>query len=109
MPGIHVLEQQESRGWPGRSPAMTSSSISPKQRAVIPQDHPRGVVAGRAGDTAAGMRAAAAVIKTLQRAAIIGMAEHRPRREQLIERQRAVEDVSAKQPELALEVERRKD
>jgi hypothetical protein len=34
-----------------------------KQRAMIPQDHPRGVVAGRAGDAAAGMSAGTAVIK----------------------------------------------
>src|SRR3984885_8032650 len=91
MPGIHVLAQQGRRGWPGRSPAMTSLSVSPKQRAVILQDHPRGVVAGGAGDATAGMCAAAAVIKTLPRAAIIGMAEHRARGEQLIQGQRAVE------------------
>src|SRR5580698_1525995 len=53
-----------------------------KQRAVIPQDRLRGVVAGRAGDAAAGMGAGAAVIEPLQRPAIVGVSEHRPGREQ---------------------------
>src|SRR5258707_11911988 len=82
---------------------------SPKQRPVIPQNHARGVVAGGAGDAAAGMRAAAAMVEPLQRPAIIGMAEHRPRREQLIERQRAVKNIAAEQAELALQIERRQN
>ena len=36
-----------------------------KQRAVIPEDHARCVVSGGAGDAAAGMGAAAAVIEAL--------------------------------------------
>jgi hypothetical protein len=36
-----------------------------KQPAMIAQDHLRGVVAGRAGDAAAGMGAGTAVIKPL--------------------------------------------
>ena len=58
---------------------------SPKQRPVIPQDRTRGVVAGGAGDAAAGMGAGAAMVEPLQRPAIIGVAEHRPRREQLVQ------------------------
>ena len=42
----------------------TGLSTASKQRAVISKDHPRGVVAGGAGDAAAGMRATAAVIET---------------------------------------------
>src|SRR5258708_34434119 len=82
---------------------------SPKQRPVITQDHARGVVAGGAGDAAAGMRAAAAMVEPLQRPAIIGVAKHRPRREQLIERQRAMKNIAAEQAELALQVERREN
>src|SRR5260221_1540732 len=82
---------------------------SPKQRPVIAQNHAGGVVAGGAGDAAAGMRAAAAMVEPLQRPAIIGVAEHRPRREQLIERQRAMKDIAAEQAELALQIERRED
>src|SRR5947208_4439418 len=82
---------------------------SPKQRPVIAQNHARGVVAGGAGDAAAGMGAAAAMVEPLQRPAIIGVAEHWPRREQLIERQRAVKNIAAEQPELALQIERRED
>src|SRR5258708_28221629 len=78
---------------------------SPKQRPVIPQNHPRGVVAGGAGDAAAGMRAAAAMVEPFQRPAIIGVAEHRPRREQLIERQRAMKHIAAEPAELALHIQ----
>ncbi len=67
----------------------------------------RRVVGGGAGDAAAGVGARAAMVEALQRPAIIGVAQHRPRREQLIERQRAVKDVAAEQAELPLEVERR--
>src|SRR4030088_3754679 len=78
----------------------------PKQRPVIPKDHAGGVVAGRAGDAAAGMRAGTAMVEALQRSAIIGVAEHRPRREQLVQRQRTMEDIAPEQAELALQVER---
>src|SRR5579872_3504251 len=74
--------------------------LSTKQRAVIRQDRPRGIVAGCAGDAAAGMGAGPAVIEALQGTAIIGVAEHRAGREYLVERQRAVEDVAAQEPEL---------
>src|SRR3982750_1028845 len=37
------------------------------------------------------------------------MAEHRPGREQLVQAQRAVEDVAAQKAELPLEIERRED
>src|SRR5258705_6797239 len=90
--------------WPPRPPIH-----SPKQRPVIPEDDARGVVAGGAGDAAAGMRAASAMVETPQGAAIIGMAEHRPRRKQLVQRQRAMKNVAAEQAELALEIERRQD
>jgi hypothetical protein len=41
----------------------TTLSTSPKQRAVIAEDHARGVVAGGAGDAAAGMGAGAAMVE----------------------------------------------
>jgi hypothetical protein len=80
---------------------------SAKQRPVISQNHPRRVVAGGAGDAAAGMGAASAMVEAFQGPAIIGVSQHRPGREQLIERKRAVKDVAAEQAELAFEVERR--
>ena len=84
-------------------------------RAVVRRDaSPRGragfrarLVPWHAGDAAAGMRTRAAHVETLQRTAIVAVAEDRPRREQLVERERAVEDVAADQAELALEIERR--
>ena len=62
---------------------------------MIAQNHARRVVAGGPGDAAAGMGAGTTVIKPLQRAAIIGVPEHRARGKELVQRQRAVEDVAA--------------
>src|SRR4051794_2577037 len=80
---------------------------SAEQRPVVAQDHGRRVVAGGTSDAAAGMRAAAAMVKALEWAAIIGVAQHRARREQLVQAQRAVEDVAAEQAKLALKIEGR--
>jgi hypothetical protein len=52
---------------------------SAKQRPVVAQDHPRGVVAGGAGDAAAGMGAGAAMVEAFEGPAVIGVAQHRPR------------------------------
>src|SRR6266481_2303450 len=87
----------------------TSPSPSSKQRPVIAEDDAGGVVAGGAGDAAAGMRAAAAMVEAFQGSAIIGVAEHRPRRKQLVQRQRAMKNIAAKETELALQIERRQD
>src|SRR6185503_14414947 len=89
------------------SPRRPTALGSAKQRPVVAQDHGRRVVAGGAGDSAAGMRAAAAMVKALEWAAIVGVAQHRTGREQLVQAERAVEDVAAEQAELALEIERR--
>src|SRR3954462_535650 len=72
----------------------------PEQRAVIAQDRLGGVVAGGAGDAAAGMGAGAAMVEALQGPAVIGVAQHRAGREQLVQRQRAMKDVAAEQAEL---------
>src|SRR5260221_13105962 len=55
------------------------------------------------------MRARAAHVEPLQRAAIVAVAKHRPRREQLVERERAVKDVAADQAELTLQIGGRED
>src|SRR5262245_50973016 len=75
----------------------TALSRRSEQGAVVGKDGAGGIVAGGAGDAAAGVGAGAAVIEALQRPAVVGMAEHRPRGEQLVQRQRAVEDVAAEQ------------
>src|SRR3982074_115661 len=87
----------------------TVIGASAKQRPVIPQDYARGVVAGGAGDAAAGMRAGAAMVEALQGAPIVGMAEDRARREQLVQRQRTMKNIAAEQPELAFQIERRQN
>src|SRR5206468_10907757 len=78
----------------------------PPAPAPIAKDCARGIVAGRAGHAATGMRARATVIEAGDRAAVVRMAEHRSRPEQLIERERAVEDVAADEAERLLEIER---
>src|SRR5712671_2021513 len=70
----------------------------------VPQDLARAVVARRAGHAAARMRARAAEIESLDRAAVVGVAQKRARRPELIEGERAVEDIAAHQAEIALEV-----
>src|SRR5690242_21821498 len=82
------------RPWP--APA---SRIAQNLRCRIASRYP--------GDAAAGMRARAAQIQTGDRHPVVGVAEHRPSGEELVERERAVEDVAAGQAELAFEVERR--
>ena len=79
----------------GRQKLIHRLSTASEQAAVIPQDRFRRVVAGGTGDAAAGMGAGAAMVEALQGPAIIGVAQHRPRREQLVQCQRAVKDVAA--------------
>src|SRR5262245_25358292 len=81
-------------------------SLQPPPPPPIRQDRTCRVVAGRAGDAAAGMRARAAVVEARDGAAVVGMAEHWPRPEELVKRQRAVEDIAADEPERLLEIER---
>src|SRR5690606_9707983 len=69
----------------------------------------RRVVARCAGHAAARMGAGTAQVQARQRAAIVRLAEYRPRAEQLIEAQRAVEDVAADEAEVAFEIERALD
>src|SRR5687767_14791658 len=53
------------------------------------------------------MRPRAAKIEARERHSVIGVTEHRPVREELVEAHLAVEDVAADQAEAALEIERR--
>src|SRR5262245_21082088 len=56
----------------------------------IGEDRMRSIVAGRAGDAAAGMRAGAAMVEAGQGPTVIGVTQHGPRPEQLVERHRPV-------------------
>src|SRR5258708_2078552 len=67
----------------------------------------RRIVPGNPGHAAAGMGAGAAHVQALERPAIVAVPEHGPGREQLIEGERAVEDVPADQAKLALQIKRR--
>src|SRR5579875_2432324 len=63
----------------------------------------------QAGDAAARMRAGAAHVETRDRSAIIGMAEHRARREDLSEIEAPMKYVAADKPEGPFEIERAED
>src|SRR5262249_60087480 len=78
----------------------------PKPPPAIRQDGLCGIVTRRAGHSATRMRAPAAMVAALERPPIIRIAQHRPRPEQLIERERAAKDVAADEAELRLQIER---
>src|SRR5579863_143886 len=89
--------------------AMPSGGAPQAAAAEVGEDLARRVVAGRAGDAAARMGARTAHVQTAQRPAVVAVTEHRARGEQLVEAQRAVEDVPAEQSERAFQVERTHD
>src|ERR1700722_13409357 len=72
----------------------------------VGDDLARCVVPWHAGDAAARMGSRAAHVQSLERSTVVPVPEHRPRREQLIEAEGAVEDVATHQTEGALEVQR---
>lgn len=65
----------------------------------------RRVVAGCAGDAAAGMRTGTAEIKTRNRHAVVRMAHHGAQRKQLVERQGAMENVAVHKAETLLQIQ----
>src|SRR5207253_6329890 len=73
----------------------------------VPQEAEGSIAPRRAHDAAARMRRAAAHPQVPNRRVVLRPPGHRPREEQLLERQFALEDVSFGEPELALEIERR--
>ena len=62
------------------------------------QDLARRILPGAAGEAVARVRARAAQVQARQRRAVVGPAQRRTHREELIERQLAVVDVAARQP-----------
>src|SRR5215210_493036 len=77
--------------------------------APVIEHRARRIVAGRAGDAAARMRARTAQIEAFERHAVIGVADHRPSAEQLVEAHLPMENVATDEAEAALEIERRVD
>src|SRR5262249_2241774 len=86
-----------SLGRPTAAPASGERLISPLPKAPAPvgDDRASGVVAGRSGHASAGVCARSAMVESLQRSPIIGIAESGARPEQLIERHCAVNSISA--------------
>src|SRR4051812_49800263 len=76
--------------------------------AEVAQHLARAVMAGRACHAAPRMGPRAAQVKPFDGRAVIRMPEQRPCRPQLVERQRAMEDVAAHEAEIPLEVGRGK-
>src|SRR5262249_44064360 len=101
-----MLPRRSPRCQGGEWPAPMDSSPQPASPVPIMKDRARCIVARRAGDAAAGMRARAAMVEAGDGAAVVRVAQHRPRPEQLVKRQCAMEDVAADEPERLLEVER---
>src|ERR1700733_10423805 len=95
--------------WRSKRGPYVSGGAPQAPAAEIREDLTRRVVPGRTGDAAARMRAGTAHVQPAERTAVVAVTEHRARAEQLIEAQRAVEDVPADQPEGALQVERTHD
>src|SRR3990170_1103382 len=81
-----------------------SLSFRGKAPAEIAQHLARAVVPWRARDAAPGVGAGAAEVQPPDRRAVVRAAEQRPRGKELIERERAVENISRGQPEFALEI-----
>jgi hypothetical protein len=92
--GFPTVVPPSAKGFPrdlprSRQPVHRSStrlSTACEQCPVIPQDRLRRIVAGRAGDAAAGMGTGSAMVEALERPAIIGVSQHRSCREQLVQR-----------------------
>ena len=70
-------------------------------RPQVLEDLAGGVLAGAAGDAAAGMGAGAAQVQPLQRDSVAGVAEQRPPDEELVEARLGVERVAAGEPVVA--------
>src|SRR5581483_1288209 len=83
-----------------------ASSLARKGFAEIAQHLARAVVPRGAGHPASRMGPCAAKVESLDRAAVVGEAEQRPRRPELVEAERAVEDVAGGQAELRFQVRR---
>src|SRR5882762_1973067 len=88
-------------------PYKVTSNVECLAAPEVPEYFPRRVVARYSGDASARMRAGTAEIESAHGRAVVGVAEHRPRREELVERERTVEDVSADHAEVAFQVEGR--
>src|SRR3712207_2060079 len=84
------------------------SSVIARSRS-IPQNRQRGVPAGRPGDAAAGVRAAAAHIQVADRRAVVRPLRRWPQEEDLLERQFAVKDMAGCDANDVLDIRRRHD
>src|SRR5258708_7305279 len=100
--GVTLAPRDESRG-AAPFPARRGGAL-PLAPPRVAQYLARGVVPGDPGNAAAGMRSRAAHVQALERPAIVAVSEHGSGGEQLVERERAVEDVAADQTEFALEI-----
>src|SRR5215472_16531711 len=75
----------------------------------VPEDLPRGVVAARAHDAAAGMSGGAAQVEAADGRAVVGVAGKGTPEEELVQRHRSLEDVAAGEAEAMLDVPRGQD
>src|SRR6185503_8622371 len=114
-------EKPESCGpAPWKASAESAAASEARAKAMRMRWHPlrrpelfdylaRGVLARAGRDSSAWMRARSTQIEIAQRRPVLGPAENRAHREQLIERRFTVQDVSAGQPEGLFEIRRGDD
>src|SRR5664279_5804994 len=74
--------------------------------APVPEDLARRIAAGQGGHATARVGRRAALVETLERRPVVGVAGRRAHMEELVEGQLAVEDVAADQAVLVLHVVR---
>src|SRR4030095_11390477 len=86
---------------------LTSYLLPPTSDLLPPsQHHQRRVSSRRAHDSAARMRRRAAHVEVLDRGLVLRPPRHGPEKEQLLQRQFTLKDISLRQPPLALEIAR---
>ncbi len=103
VPGGHVERERRVRVLGHRFVPFDRERVAPLAVALDLAD---AVVRRDAGDAAAGVRGAGALIQAADRRAVVRVARRRPHVEELLRRQLAVEDVAADQAPLVLHVVR---
>src|SRR6185312_3213623 len=93
-------------GWPGASaPRESPQAAAPE----VGNDLAGRVVSWSASDATARMRSGPTHVQARDRATVVAVPQHGPRGEHLVELQRPVKNISADEPERALQVQRTED
>src|SRR5439155_15057563 len=99
------MSRSSSLSWISAFPPFLARPAAPRALAVV-EDLAHRMVSGDAAHTAAAVRCGTRLVEPFDRGAVVRVAGCRAHVEQLLERQLAVEDVSADQPVLLLHLVR---